>query len=305
MSVNRTTNLNCRKFRPSGFTLIELLVVIAIIAILIALLLPAVQQAREAARRTQCKNNMMNIGLALHNYEMAFEVLPPGTVNKTGPIDHVARGYHMSWIVQLLPFLEQSGAFHAFDFNAGVYDDRNVTVRRAILPTYLCPSVPAGPRTSGDDRNGFALSTYAACHNDVAAPIDANNNGVFHLNSSTRYRDITDGSTNTIFIGEKLPAEDEFGWASGTRDTLRNTGTSIVDGNMAQPAAGNIEMVRIAGRNNNPRSVPAGGFSSAHTGGAQFGFGDGSVRFLSQNVNFQIYQQLGHRADGKLITEDY
>ena len=99
------------KLDPRGFTLIELLVVIAIIAILIALLLPAVQQAREAARRTQCKNNLMQLGIAFHNYDMAFEMLPPGCVNSTGPIHNIPEGYHMSWTVQILPMMEQQGLF--------------------------------------------------------------------------------------------------------------------------------------------------------------------------------------------------
>ncbi|MGE3315379.1 MAG: DUF1559 domain-containing protein [Planctomycetaceae bacterium] len=287
--------------RRRAFTLIELLVVIAIIAVLIALLLPAVQAAREAARRTQCKNNLMQIGLAIHNYEMAFEVLPPGTVNTSGPVDHVARGYHVSWTVQLLPFLEQQGAFNLFDFSAGVYDARNGQVRRLTIATYLCPSVPAEPR----NENNEGIATYAACHNDVDAPIDTKNTGAFYLNSNTRYRELTDGSTTTIFLGEKLPTNDEFGWFSGTRDTLRNTGHPLNGGVGNNQGEGRVEVVPLAGRNQQNSAVPAGSFASAHTAGAQFGFGDGSVRFISENINFSVYQQLGNRADGKLITEDF
>src|ERR1700693_4880192 len=108
-----------KRLRPA-FTLIELLVVIAIIAILVALLLPAVQQAREAARRTQCKNNLVQIGLALLNYEMAHECLPSGSVDPNRPIRNEAKGYHMSWMVQLLPYLDQSNTFQHFDFSVGV-----------------------------------------------------------------------------------------------------------------------------------------------------------------------------------------
>src|SRR5213083_896811 len=104
-----------RNPRHRGFTLIELLVVIAIIAVLIALLLPAVQQAREAARRTQCKNNLMQLGLALHNYEMAYELLPPGSINPTGPIRNESKGYHMGWMVQILPYIDQGNVFDHFD----------------------------------------------------------------------------------------------------------------------------------------------------------------------------------------------
>src|SRR3954451_14542119 len=97
-----------------GFTLIELLVVIAIISVLIALLLPAVQAAREAARRVQCVNNLMQLGIALHNYESSYEMLPPGSVNPTGPIVNLPRGYHVSWMVQLLPFIEQKSMARNF-----------------------------------------------------------------------------------------------------------------------------------------------------------------------------------------------
>src|SRR5438874_5474009 len=105
--MSARTPRRCR----GAFTLIELLVVIAIIATLIALLLPAVQQAREAARKTQCRNNLMQIGLALHNYEMAHECLPPGSIDPNRPIRNEAKGFHVGWIVQLLPFLDQTNTF--------------------------------------------------------------------------------------------------------------------------------------------------------------------------------------------------
>src|SRR5882762_1923016 len=105
-----------------GFTLIELLVVIAIIAVLIALLLPAVQMAREAARRTQCRNNIMQLILAVHNYEQSHEVLPPGVVNDDGPIKTEPKGYHFSWLAQLLPFVDQNNVYKHIDFRAGAYD---------------------------------------------------------------------------------------------------------------------------------------------------------------------------------------
>jgi len=213
--------------RRRGFTLIELLVVIAIIAILIALLLPAVQQAREAARRTQCKNNLMQIGLALHNYEMAFQVLPPGVSNPTGPILNQPDGYHMSWITQILPYFEQRNAFNKIDFKQSVYAPANNPVRSHLLPILLCPSSPSTSTTQLDDGTKFALNSYAGIHNDVEAPIGENQNGVLYLNSSVRYDQVTDGSSNTIYVAEYLMENsqipgDTLGWMSGTRGTLRN-----------------------------------------------------------------------------------
>jgi prepilin-type N-terminal cleavage/methylation domain-containing protein len=274
-----------------AFTLIELLVVIAIIAVLIALLLPAVQMAREAARRTQCRNNLMQLVLAVHNYESAHEVLPPGVVNPDGPIESTASGYHVSWLVQILPFVDQGNVHAHVDFARGVYDAANTTVRATEIEVFFCPS----ERSPGASPAGPSQSNYAGCHHDSEAPIAADNNGVFFLNSSVRVRRIDDGSSNTIFIGEKHVETTELGWASGTRSTLRNTGSPIESTSswpISDPAA--------AAAPADPANV--GGFSSYHPGGALFAIGDGSVRFISSNVDNTTYQRLANRADGQIIS---
>lgn len=289
-----------------GFTLIELLVVIAIIAILIALLLPAVQQAREAARRSSCKNNLMQIGVALQNYEMAHNVLPSGTVNPTGPIRNEAKGYHVSWIIQILPYLDEQTAFNKFDFNQSVYDPINKEVADYRISTLRCPSNP---------NRGHC---YAGMQNDIETPIDVNNNGVLFLNSSVRYDEILDGSSKTIFVGE-ITQGNELGWVSGTRSTLRNAGEPI-NSNAANFFAGQTsfeqrfdsedpitdtenEQNKSESSSSVAERLSVGGFSSYHSGGAQFTFGDGSVRFLSENINTKTYQALANRHDGQLISE--
>ncbi len=321
-----------------GFTLIELLVVIAIIAILVALLLPAVQQAREAARRAQCKNNLMQVGLAITNYEMQYERLPPGTIDTKGPIQSVeGGGYHMSWIVQILPHLDQSNVYNKFDFSKSVYDPANAIPRSAQVGTVLCPSepgpstlpiperpgaggmagmggpggapgmamAPAGIAGSGARGDSIALSSFAAMHNDLEVPIDTNNDGTFYLNSALQSRDIPDGMSHTIFIGEKLRTNDDLGWASGTRATLRNTGATkpIAGGGAAMTTIGiakpqfGVPPVPVA----SPLIV--GVFGSNHTGGAHFGIGDGSVRFISQNIDAVTFQLLANRKDGEIVGE--
>jgi prepilin-type N-terminal cleavage/methylation domain-containing protein/prepilin-type processing-associated H-X9-DG protein len=296
--------------RPrAGFTLIELLVVIAIIAVLIALLLPAVQAAREAARRAQCVNNLMQVGVAIQNYESAHEVLPPGVVNPTGPVANAARGYHYSWMVQILPYIEQSNTFKKINFGTGVYDLANSTIRAHVISVFLCPS-DGGPGTA----NGAAMNNYAACHNDVEAPIDANNKGAFFLNSAVRYLDITDGTSFTLFVGEKPLRGNDLGWMSGTRATLRNTGTSINNSLSRFGLSGGLGSVDDEEGEPEP-AVPfpsgepdprmfVGGYASRHPGGANFGFGDGSVRFLKNTISPGVFHRLGNREDGELVSGD-
>jgi len=323
-----------RQFRRRGFTLIELLVVIAIIAVLIALLLPAVQQAREAARRTQCKNNLMQIGLALQNYMLGHEVLPPGTQNATGPIvsKEDETQYHMNWIVQILPYLEQQNVYNHIDFTNSVYSPANSPVRVRQMQTLICPT---DPNTYGKT---VGLTTYCGVHHDYEAPIDVNQNGVLFLNSAIHYEQVTDGSSNTIYVMEaRANTGADLGWMSGTRATLRNgvkwtnraemeaaakTQTTppvaTTDGNTAAKPAEPVKSNYTShnyGRGVVPGMPPqpltpvnmgadsVGGPSSHHTGGWQNVMGDGSVRFISENIDPKTLRNLTHRADGEMLSE--
>jgi prepilin-type processing-associated H-X9-DG protein len=246
-------------------------------------------------------NNLLQISVALQNYESSFEMLPPGVVNPTGPISNTPKGYHMSWITQILPYVEQGNAFKKLNFNAGAYDPVNSTVRGHQMSLFFCPS-DSGPPGTG----GVALNSYAACHNDVEAPIDANNKGVFYLNSHTRFDDITDGSSYTIFVSEKFRSAAELGWISGTGSTLRNTGSPLNSTPMKATAAADDEDAGGDGGGATDLGSPlyVGGFSSRHAGGVNAAFGDGSVRFLRNTVSSQVLRRLGNRADGELIGSD-
>lgn len=283
-------------FRSRGFTLVELLVVIAIIGMLIALLLPAVQAAREAARRVNCLNNLSQIGLALHGYEFSAESLPPGVINPEGPIRSEPKGQHVSWTVQISPYIEMRVVYRMFDQEAGAYDPVNAEVRQTKVGYYTCPSFP------GDELNEqetAAISNYAGCHHDVEAPIDKDNNGLLFLNSHVRYDEILDGSTYTILVGEMLPSRNSLGWVSGTRATLRNTG--VFEEIEIRRPGGPGEAREPAKEAKGPLTV--GGFGSAHPGGANFCLADGSCRFIQRDIEPATFQQLGHRADGSLIKD--
>jgi len=320
----------CSVRRPRGFTMIELLIVIAIIAVLIALLLPAVQQSRERARRLQCQNNLLQLGLALHNYAMAHGVLPPGTVNASGPISATPRAaqpgisygysflddsdgadqaaaqanaseYHMNWIVQLLPFLEKGNHYRHIDFMKSVYAPENADVRQQILPGLRCPSSPAG---------AVIGTEYVGIHNDYETPIDVNQNGVLFLNSSIRLSDVKDGCSHTMFVTEGFQGTGSgLGWMSGTSATLRN---AVVWQNRDKPDEPPRYRVRPM---NDPRSMQqqlaesergtmsVGGPGSYHSQGFNCVLGDGSVRLVSSSIDAFVLRNLAHRADGEMPDE--
>lgn len=292
MSINRKMNQSNRA-RRIGFTLVELLVVIAIIGILIGLLLPAVQAAREAARRSSCMNNMSQLGLALHHFDFSMEHLPSGSINEEeGPVRSEASGQHVSWTVQILPYMEQQAAYEHFDMEAGAYAAVNRDVRAITIPTLLCSSNPR-PTLEADDGKSIGLSHYAGNHHDSESPIDADSNGLLFLNSKIRYSQIVDGSSQTILLGEMVPVNEPLGWASGTRATLRNVG-SLNDRELYDPFTPQTSL--------GPLDV--GGFGSHHTGGVQFAFADGSVQFLSEKTDKVLLHQLAHRADGELLVQE-
>ncbi len=276
--------------RRAAFTLVELLVVIAIIGVLVGLLLPAVQQAREAARRCSCANNMSQIGLAAHNYDFAMERLPTGVINPTGPILSLPIGQHTGHLVLLLPFIDKPNIAKNFDIAKGAYDPANAKARAMSIGTYLCPSFPDWKNV--DQTAG--LTNYAGCHHHKEAQINDDNLGLMFLNSRIRYADITDGSSNTILYGEMLPDSSSLGWASGTRASLRNTGS--LNGQQQAPLAAVVP----------PALTPVfvGGFGSLHQGGAQFVLADGSTTFFSDSIDLKVFANLGNRQDGEMIGDE-
>jgi prepilin-type processing-associated H-X9-DG protein len=195
---------------------VELLVVIAIIGILVAMMLPAIQASRESARRAMCTNQMRQLILALHDYEMAHEHFPAGTVDSTGPVRNLPSGHHISWIARILPYIEERVLYDSLDLSLSAYHHKNDKARQTTIELLICPSCPL---------NEWPYSNYAACHHDVEAPIDANNKGVFFLNSRLTRDDLKDGAAYTLFLGEKFPDSFDLGWLSGTSSTLRNTGS--------------------------------------------------------------------------------
>ncbi len=319
------------KFRLRGFTLVELLVVIAIIGILIALLLPAVQAAREAARRTQCVNNMKQIGLALHNYHDTHKVFPPGALWahdlpwRGPPSPNPERG---SVLMFLLPFVEQGPLYDAIDFRSAqsVYAQfidppaNTKRVRNVIIPAYTCPS---------DTHQGLVPNTNRGAHNYSAnygpTGVGQGNPRCPCPNSYNSFRpkpsghgahnptgpftrwgnrfvcrmaDVTDGLSNTIFFGEVLvdcSVHVRNGWArSNNGQGLTSTLIPI----NYDSCAPNVSAAGGDGCAARCNWVTEFGFKSRHPGGANFLLGDGSVRFLSETIDHANYQLLGQRDDG-------
>ena len=245
-----------------------------------------IRDSREAARRTVCANNLAQLGLAVHNYEFAREHLPAGVTDTApGPILTQPTGIHVGFLVSLLPQLEQRGIAKNFDVKLGTYAKANAPARMVPIRSLICPSsgIFEGVNVAGD----AGVTSYAGCHNGTEVSIDSDNNGVLFLNSKITYGDIYDGSSNTILIGEMIPAADTLGWASGTRASLRNTG-SLMD------TMGVRGMAPLA-----PHEV--GGFASDHPGTIMVCLTDGSVQALGFGVDTQLLENLGNREDGAMM----
>jgi prepilin-type N-terminal cleavage/methylation domain-containing protein len=304
-----------------GFTLIELLVVMAIIAVLAACLVPALLGARGAARRVSCVNNLKQVMLAVENYRANYGMLPSGSYDNSGPVPSAPGGYRLSWMASILPYMEQSALYHSVDFNQGPDGPGNLTVRSTRISSLTCPS--DGSET-WDSMGGWwkdpyppGTTSFAGCQNDVESPIDVDNHGVFFLNSHIRVVDVSDGLSQTIFVGEML-RRSRLGWISGTRATLRNTGQPIngIDRStlklvdpQAKPLPEEISPAALEMLIDDPQRgvspLYVGGFGSSHPGGgANFGFGDTSVRFIKQTIDQTVYRRLGHRSDGEFIDGD-
>ena len=294
----------------AGFSLIELMVSIAIIAVLAAVLLPAIRQAREAARRAQCLSQLSQLGIALQTYESLHEVLPSGTQNRTGPIvsKESLDDQHVGWLTQLLPYFDGIQLHEQIDFRQSVYAPYHAPIRAYRLSLLLCPSDPQA-------RSGtVGLTSYCGIHNDTETPIDVNQNGVLFLNSAIRYEQVEDGTSYTIYVTEsRIDRGGELGWMSGTRASLRNgvvwTNRGAVDaaGNVVPPEfatrpneeTGSAQALRLmASRHSAGNTV--GGPSSHHGTLFNVMLGDGGARTMSINTSPNVLRQLTHRADGEV-----
>jgi prepilin-type N-terminal cleavage/methylation domain-containing protein/prepilin-type processing-associated H-X9-DG protein len=273
----------------SGFTLIELLVVIAIIAILVALLLPAVQAAREAARRTQCKNNLKQMGLALHNYHDALGCFPPGYIAASDDITSTTPGW--SWAVMIMPYLELSNANHTLNTLLPIQDPSNSAGVILRLPVFLCPSDIYPDSTfavTSDPADTVVViqttpCSYAGNVGNDSSEVDNNLvpwNGVLFRNSQVRADDITDGTSSTIIIGERAWAQTKGVWVGAPQGALIRAGS--MNPFSAATATSAVGILAHAHWINNKIDADGGldDYASLHTGGAQFLFADGSVRFL-------------------------
>lgn len=315
--------------KKAGFTLIELLVVIAIIAILIALLLPAVQQAREAARRSTCKNNLKQIGLALHNYHDTYGQFP---IAATGDRDNYPR---ITWLVRILPNMDQAALYNQMDLSSNstvvtqtLADGR--VIREIPIPAYTCPT-----DSYNQIRDGYAQGNYSGTMGSQSAPttsccpstcspfevyalktltfgksLDKTEiSGMFSRNGiSIRIADVLDGTSNTIQVGESLPAcldgeRGSWSYSKGAANGEVTTITPINDFTTCDQL-GADRAITDSNCTSHSAWNYSFGFRSMHAGGAHFLMGDGAVRFISENIDHaETFQRLGGRSDGGVVGE--
>ncbi len=308
------TSLAPRPFR--GFTLIELLVVIAIIAVLVGLLLPAVQSAREAARRAQCSNNLKQIGLGMHNYHSVHNTFPPGYV--TAVVNDPAApeiGPGWGWGAMILSQLEQQPLYQGINFSLQITDPGSQTARTPILSVFLCPSDAGSGPVVASSLTGTILTTDVAAGQYVASAgqlepgeFPDSNNGVFYRNSRNGIRDITDGSSTTLMVGERSRNIADATWVGAVptwqlctnpRWVVQECGpaSTLVVSHTGTPATGSIYVP-------NSKASMVDDYWSLHPGGCNFLFCDGSVRFIKESVNPSTFSYLSTRAGGEVVSSD-
>jgi prepilin-type N-terminal cleavage/methylation domain-containing protein/prepilin-type processing-associated H-X9-DG protein len=326
------SNVQSRRSRM-GFTLIELLVVIAIIAILIGLLLPAVQKVREAAARMSCSNNLKQLGIALHSYHDANNKMPPGSSTDQAPYG-TNGGWGSSWKVFILPYIEQGNIYDKWQFNgnSGYVNGTNMPIinQKTIKP-YRCPSSPIPEYYANSNNAGSIemMSSYTGVAGSSSAT-DAVNTGYGYKSGSgilfnhgiVTMTSITDGTSNTIMVGEQsdhlrdaanapipgpytaITSQGPHGWTMGSGGsgvdpayTERSFNVTTTRWSINQRGLGDNNGNGTG--NNTGANIP---FSSGHTGGAQMLMGDGSVRFMSASTTLQTLQWMSTRAGGEVIS---
>jgi prepilin-type N-terminal cleavage/methylation domain-containing protein/prepilin-type processing-associated H-X9-DG protein len=293
-------------FRPTrrGFTLIELLVVIAIISILIGLLLSAVQRVRDAAARTQCRNNLRQIGLAMHHYHDTSGAFPPGMGGTT------TKYPYMSWMTRILPFVEQQAmwaiADQAYTQTPQFWLVPPHTPIGEVLTVFLCPSMPVRQEVVTSPPVQVAFTSYLGVTGDVPAATD----GILYPNSAVRIADVTDGTSNTLMVGERHNSPDQSGefyfgwWYAGVGQSLDGSADyllSVRESNRT-PRLSNCPQGQYhygPGRDDNPCDLLH--YWSPHPGGAHFGLADGSVQFVPYSAD-GVLPGLATRAGGEVVA---
>lgn len=306
----------------SGFTLVELLVVIAIIGILVGLLLPAVQSAREAARRMQCMNNLKQFGLAMHNFESTHKAFP-----ESRPRD--LAGNRMSWCIVVLDFIEQGNVANIYDKEIRWNSGSNAIAGQTPLEVFICPSTAAGNNRlpaggTGSDVDGLIMgpSDYIVMHrlrnrfytaNGIINPLGtADHEGVLVQNRRTRIADITDGTSNTLLImedagrpnwyilgrnqGTALPRPEGFGWTDPDGGAGSMDGTDRLTGAI-NGGSGTGTCVMNCNNDSEPYSF--------HPAGMNVGLADGSVRFLAETIDAATFAALVTRSGGEVVGSGF
>jgi prepilin-type processing-associated H-X9-DG protein/prepilin-type N-terminal cleavage/methylation domain-containing protein len=293
--------------RSPGFTVLELLVVLAIVAVVCALILPAVQQSREAARQISCKQQLHQIGVALHAYHAKTNCLPSGWIIEVPIGQDSQNGW--GWLAMLLPNMDQNTLFNSINFHHHLGNASNETARLRTVAAFLCPSDNVPPRIpfylggESEKISGSPRANDATSHDilfEVGAssyvgvfgpddpkfdPVDASGSGIFFANSKSRLGDVLDGLSQTLVVGERRTS-----WIASTWTGIHQLEEETFE--------------RVVGFTNNPpnsATADEAEFSSRHPGGANFLFGDGSVRFISDHIDRKMYQALGTRSGQEVI----